>query len=228
MRLNQDPVTAGIDYPELDETTMHMPESEQLELLADMSGACEDTARDAYDVIALHYHTAAINLADYYLQDVHAAEDVVQEVWSNMWANRTTLDASARVWKFIEQCVMNRVRNVVRDAKVRKTDATDMSPASLEDEPIWEPSHSETPEKIALDNERKQAVRDALDTLKPEQKDLIRCVEIEGVTHKAYAEKVGVKYPTMKRRKQAAVTAMREALVATAPELYAKYVADND
>lgn len=227
MRLNHDFVTAGIDYPELDEKTMHLPESEQLELVADVRDGCDDVAGDAFDVLVLHYHKFAVRLADYYLEDVHSAEDVVQDVWSKMWANRATLKPTGRVWMFIKQCVMNGVRNAVRDAKVRKTEATDMSPASLEDEPTWEPSHSETPERIALNNERKQAVLDALNSLKPEQSDLLVKVEIEGVSLKAYAESVGVKYPTMKRRKQAAVSALREALIARAPELVGQFLAEE-
>ena len=206
-----------------DETTIHMPETEQHELLTDITGECHETASEAFDVIVTHYHEHAVRHAYLHLQDMASAEDLVQDIWGRIWEKRDTLNVGSRFWMYLKKCIKNAVMRVARDAEVRKTDVTDMSPASLDNEPTWEPAHADTPDSLAIQAEVKAAVHATLEQLKPEQAELLRRVEFDGISLKAYAAEIGVKYPTMKRRKQAAVQAMQTAFITDYPELAARF-----
>ena len=238
MRLTKDRIAVGIEhseeYAEQQMTSMHMPEVEQTALLKEVRGECAETAGEAFGILVSHYHSYAVRLADYYLQDSYGAEDIVQDVWVRMWGKRETLKEGGRFWMFVKQCVMNAVRNSVRNAKVRQTELMDMTTASQDDDataagaqPSWEPSHGETPEKLALQAELRDAVQKTLESMKPAQADLLRRVEFDGVSVKAYAAELGVKYPTMKRRAMAARAAMKEAFITDFPELAGMFAAES-
>lgn len=225
-------IEAGIDSPELGaKPTMHMPESEQIALLTEVVGDCEETAGEAFGILVSHYHKHAVNLArlvsGHYLRDTHGAEDIVQDVWARIWVRRESLQVGSRFWKYVHQCITRAVRNEVRNARVRKTEILEMSPATLEDEPSWEPAHGETPEKLALQAELREAVHKTLDGMKPAQAELIRKVEFDGVNLKVYAEEMGVNYHTMRRRAQAAKKAMKEAFITDFPELAGMFAAES-
>ena len=225
-------IEAGFENPDIEaKPTMHMPESEQIALLTDVVGECEENAGEAFGILVSHYHKHAVNLArtvaGHYLRDTHGAEDIVQDVWARIWQKRESLQVGSRFWKYVHQCITRAVHNAARDARVRKTEVLDMSPATLEGEPSWEPAHYETPEKLALRAELARAVQDTLDGMKPAQAELIRKVEFEGVNLKVYAEEMGVNYHTMRRRAQTAKKAMKEAFITDYPELAGMFVAES-
>ena len=152
----------------------HIPQAEQVELLTALRGDDERAAREAGDVLYTWYRDRGIYEAERYLLSRQDAEDVYGDVWLAIWAKRESLSVKGRFWMFLKQCIMNRVRNIVRQRKVRQTDAMDMTDPEAVEEVTTDSFTSESPETWTLAREKDAAVVDAVSRLKPIEQDALR------------------------------------------------------
>lgn len=65
------------------------------------------------------YHKQLFYLSTMYVKDTQLAEDVVQDVFINIWLKRETLDPDKPLKVFLITCLQNHIRNVIRNRKRR-------------------------------------------------------------------------------------------------------------
>jgi RNA polymerase sigma-70 factor (ECF subfamily) len=161
----------------------------------------------AFEVIFDRHSGAAFSLAYRMCGRRAMAEDVVQEAFVSLWRSGARYDArrgSVRNW--VLGVVHNRAidafrRGVVRDSR------------NVSDEGLAErlPSHEETAAEVARRDEARH-VREKLQELPDEQRQVVELAYFGGFSHTQIAEMLQLPAGTVKGRMRLALTKMRIAL----------------
>jgi RNA polymerase sigma-70 factor (ECF subfamily) len=139
------------------------------------------------------------------------AEDVLQETFVRVWSRAETYDAlrgTPGAW--LTRIARNRAIDRLQARRVRATVAVEPA-VHASGQPI-EPVTRETPETALEGDRTADAVRAALATLTPSQRELIEAAFFEGYTHSELATRFGVPLGTVKTRIRAGLAAMRDRL----------------
>ena len=134
------------------------------------------------------------------------AEEVVQDAFMRTWREAASFDrtrGSALAW--LVTLTRNRSIDVVRSRKRRtlhEDEAADAEP----------PEAPPSPELTVSAAERAAAVRQALDTLRPEQRSVLDLAYFSGLSHSEIAARLGQPLGTVKTRILQAVRHLREHL----------------
>jgi RNA polymerase sigma-70 factor, ECF subfamily len=137
------------------------------------------------------------------LQDTGAAEDVLQEIFMQLWRNPGAFDASRgnmAAWL----AVIARHRAI--DALRRRRPENDIADVVVSVEP-----------DLASDADRSRAmdkVRGALQAMPSPQRSALEMAYFEGLTHVEIAEKTGEPLGTIKTRIRAGLVSLRKVLAA--------------
>lgn len=159
-------------------------------------------ARDpeAFELLYDRYHRLVYGVALRVLGDAAAAEDVTQGVFLKLWSSPDSFSAG-NFGAWIARVARNRSLDVVRSRSARSTDEI---PASLPDDDVLEER------AIArIDGER---VREALNRLPAEQRDLLELGFFAGITHEQIARRTGVPLGTVKTRIRTGLRRLRQTL----------------
>jgi RNA polymerase sigma-70 factor (ECF subfamily) len=163
--------------------------------------------RDPSALEALYdrYARRAFGLALKVLGDVASAEDAVQEAFLTLWRQCDRLDqARGRVGALLLTVVYRRAVDLLRERRGQVPLLTD---AAGEPTAGWPPQADWT--MATLDRE---AVRRALESLPPEQRQVIEMAFFQGLTHVEVAEALGLPLGTVKSRLRLGMEKMRSLL----------------
>lgn len=154
------------------------------------------------------YGRASYALAYKILGSVEEAEEVVLDVFSQIWQKAASYDVSrSRVdtWLFM----LTRSRSLDRLRVLQRSFRAVV--ASLEDAKIPTCSMAEPMEDAILE-ERSEQVKAALETLPIEQRQAIELAYYQGLTCAAIASKTGIPMGTIKTRIRLGINKLRQAL----------------
>lgn len=164
-------------------------------------GAIASGDQQAMGRVYDRYSSLVYSIALRVLSDTAAAEDVVQEVFMQLWRNPKAFDAnrgSLPAWLAV--ITRNRAIDALRKRRP-EDDWSDVAIAVKAD--------------LAGDTERKRAiekVRATLGGMPAPQRLALEMAFFEGLTHVEIAEKTGSPLGTVKTRIRAGLTALRQAL----------------
>ena len=204
-----------------DGRNFQMPQSEQIPLLEDVRGADEDKAKEAFDVLAVHYHKELVRLATNWTGDFGDAEDLAQNVWIKAWRNRRKISANGRFWMYIKKGLLNEIRNRHRNLEKRRTDIMDMTDPDRVHSASPDMVDARDPAKIAEKNELLEAARDSLSRLKPNESKALT-MQSSGVKGKDIAKELGLKPNRVKSLLANAKKKLEADLLTRYPELFTK------
>jgi RNA polymerase sigma-70 factor (ECF subfamily) len=149
------------------------------------------------------YSSLVYSVALRVLGDTGAAEDVLQEVFMQLWRNPGLFDSSrGNIAPWL--AVITRNRSI--DSLRKRRPETDIDDVIVSVEP-----------DMAGDAERSRAmekVRGALGTMPLPQRSALEMAYFEGLTHTEIAAKTGEPLGTIKTRIRAGLLALRKAVVA--------------
>lgn len=154
------------------------------------------------------YGRASYGLAYKILGSVEEAEEVVLDVFSQIWQKAATYDPSrsrADTWLFM----LTRSRSLDRLRVLQRT--VRAADACLEDAKIPSSRIAEPMEDAILE-ERSAQVNAALEKLPPEQRIAIELAYYEGLTCAAIASKLGIPTGTIKTRIRLGISKLRQTL----------------
>lgn len=169
--------------------------------------------RAAFAELYRRYGSAAYGLASRVLGEPSLAEEVVQEVFLSVWRRADGYDparGSVRSWLFAQ--IHHRAVDVVRREEAeRRRSQSNPSPAENEHgvEDVIEEGWLRA---------RRQQVRDALDGLSADQRQVIEMAYFRGLTQTQVARATGLPLGTVKSRTLAAMVRLRQALRSAAVE----------
>ena len=141
------------------------------------------------------------------LSDVSSAEEVLIDVYTQVWRQAASYDA-------------NRGAPLAWMATIARSRAIDRLRSGWQDQRRKEPldvlgdapSGTASPEETAAESERQRLVREALNLLTPEQREVIELAYYSGLSHSEIAEKLKQPLGTVKTRTRLGMMKLREAL----------------
>lgn len=143
------------------------------------------------------------------LRDSALAEDAVQEAFLDLWRTAATFDRHrGLVVSWLCTLVHRRAVDLTRREVARRRAVDRLPEAGL-------PEYA-AEEQVLLLVERRR-VRDALETLRTEQRQLVELAYYGGLTHVELARRLDVPVGTVKSRMSAAMTALATALRQPSP-----------
>lgn len=137
-----------------------------------------------------------------YLKDRQLAEDLVQDVFTNVWRKAKSFDSSkASFMTWIYQIARNRTTDLDRKRRSR--------PRSAGSEPLIYVAGSEDTRNLAANID----VTEALSRLSPEHQEVLVLAYLEGRTQNEIALATGAPLGTVKSRTTAALRAIRKTML---------------
>jgi len=190
-----------------DPTTPNQDELARLQagLLHAMARGDKGALAQLYDSLAKPLYSLAYRV----LNDASEAQDIVQDVFVQMWTKSATYDTSrGSVFGWAATLTRNRaidrVRMRKRRAELLAESAPDLQPA---------PPAGEGDSAASLwIQEKAGAVRTALSQLAPDQKKAIELAFFSGLTQQEIAEKLSEPLGTIKARIRRGLLKLRESL----------------
>ena len=170
---------------------------EEAALIARIRAGDESAMADVYDRHSGIVYAVALRV----LANTSAAEDVLQEVFLQLWRNPQSFDAErGRLAPWLAVIARNRAIDVLRKRPIEE-DITELpisTGVNLEDEAA---------ERMAISK-----VREAFAQLPQDQRRLLEMAFFEGMTHSEIAHKTGEPLGTVKTRIRSGLLAVRKAL----------------
>ena len=158
---------------------------------------------ELYDATSPRVYGLAIRI----LGESAAAEEIAIEVYSQIWTQADTYNAQrGSVLSWILNRTRSRAIDLLRSRK-RTTERT----APLE-QAGEVPSPAPDPEEISIEAERQRFVRQALDSLQPEQRQVIELAYFSGLSHTEIATTLEQPLGTVKTRIRTGMVRLRDLL----------------
>ncbi|MGH9751483.1 MAG: sigma-70 family RNA polymerase sigma factor [Blastocatellia bacterium] len=141
------------------------------------------------------------------LGDVSSAEEVMLDVYTQVWRQAANYDA-------------NRGAPLAWMATIARSRAIDRRRSGWQDQRRKEsldvlgdaPAGTASPEEMTAASERQKFVREALNLLTPEQREVIELAYYSGLSHSEIAKKLNQPLGTVKTRTRLGMMKLREAL----------------
>ena len=155
------------------------------------------------------YSRLAYSIIMRILRNPSEAEEVLQETFIRVWSRADTYNVllgSPGAW--LARVARNRAINRLRASRARGESVVDAGVNTVAASPA-EPVTSETPETALQGDTTAGAVRTALATLTPAQRELIEAAFFEGYTHRELSKKFGLPLGTVKTRIRNGLMSMR-------------------
>ena len=178
-------------------------ERERLELIRRIAAGDADALQGLYDQTSRSVFGLVVRI----LEDPSAAEEVALEVFTQVWRQAERYDArrgTPSAW--LLTIARSRAIDRLRSTRMQRT-RTD--PISVVAE---RPSTEVAPDESAADEERRRVVRAALDSLPPEQREVIELAYFGGLSHSEIAARLSQPLGTVKTRTRLGLIRLREAL----------------
>jgi RNA polymerase sigma-70 factor (ECF subfamily) len=178
-------------------------EADRLLVRAVAQGSTDSLGR-LYD----RHVSTVYGLARRILQAAEDAEEVVQDVFAQVWRDAARYEASrATVAGWLVMLARTRAIDRLRARRARP-DVGQGSETATAHVAARDPD----PEQVSISSEEVAQIHRALDTLPGGQRELVELAYYEGLTHTQIAERTGTPLGTVKTRLRAAMSALRGAM----------------
>lgn len=148
---------------------------------------------EAFRKLYLFYYDRLFRFALTFLHSEPASEDVISDVFFNLWRDRYTLPFIPNLQAYLYQAVRNGCLNVLKSGYVSKRDElpdTELQVTVSSDSPLEELAYKELTEAIAK----------AVVSLPERCRLIFRMAKEDGMNHKEIAEALNVKLCTVERQ----------------------------
>jgi RNA polymerase sigma factor (sigma-70 family) len=158
----------------------------------------------AFEYLYDNYSGALYNIVMQILNDVDLSNDVLQEVFVNIWRKIESYDSiKGRLFTWM----LNITRNAAIDVLRSKSYQNSQKNQSISDQSEFDMGGKTS--QLNVDN---IGVRKVLEKLKPEQRVLIELAYFKGYTHEEISEIESIPLGTVKTRIRSALIQLREHL----------------
>jgi RNA polymerase sigma-70 factor (ECF subfamily) len=202
----------GIYRPPVNAFSSNVHEDQQI--VTAMARGDELAAARLYD----RYSAAMFALAFRITGEAADAEDVVLEVFTQVWDGASTYDGSrGSVIAWITTITRTRSLDCVR-SRSRRVRAVDTASRQLGDDPLAVAPAAANPSDVAELGERALAVSNAMAVLSGQQRSAIELAFFEGLSHTEIADRLGEPLGTIKTRIRLGMQKLRDVLRDVSPE----------
>jgi RNA polymerase sigma-70 factor (ECF subfamily) len=136
-----------------------------------------------------------------YLKDEAAAEDIVQEIFTQLWATRESLLIASSFSGYLYTSAKNRILNIYRQLDVHSRFARFILAAEKE-------LTNETEDSI-IEKDYSDLLNKLIESLPPMQKDVFRLNRIEGLTYQEISETLQISVENVRKHTSLAMKKMK-------------------
>lgn len=154
----------------------------------------------AFELLFRKYYEQLCQWAHQYLQDVDSSEEVVQDLFYNIWTNRDHIEFRVSVKSYLYKAVSNNckmmLRKQKRHAEIERSLANDQDPF-------------EDPSDLLEEEELRKIVDRTLESLPPRSAAIFRMSRFEGRKYSEIAEKMNISVKTVEANMSRALALFR-------------------
>jgi len=148
------------------------------------------------------YYKMLVSYANRFLTTVGESEDLVQDVFINLWEKENTFPDEISLKIYLYKVVRNKCYNVIKHNKVKNKYAENTI-RSLEDDNLFL--------KQILEEETVSQLHKAIEVLPNRKKEIIK-LSLKGLKNSEIAEELNIKLQTVKTLKSQAYKILRDQL----------------
>lgn len=147
------------------------------------------------------------NLCGYavkYVWELEQAEEIVQDLFFNIWNKRSNLQITSSIESYLFRAVRNACLNYLKHLKVRDNYATDVKESV-------NPGRDQDNNSVEV-LELQDKIEEAIEALPPERKKIFLLSRHEELKYKEIAEQLGISVKTVEAQMGKALKYLRESL----------------
>jgi RNA polymerase sigma-70 factor (ECF subfamily) len=157
----------------------------------------------AFDFVFRMHYAHLVRMAESVVRERALAEEVAQEVMLELWRRRETLELEQSFRAYLLRSTRNRALNHIRHQRIVAREA---EAAALE------PRHAPSAEEMTLALELERAVRDAIEGLPDNCREVFQMSRDQGLRYAEIASALEISVKTVEKRMGRALAALRERL----------------
>lgn len=159
--------------------------------------------RSDFEVLFKEQYSSLCRFAFGYTNDYDSAQEIVQEVFINLWLKRGSIDRNKSVKSYLFTATKNRCLNYIRDNKKFRSEYLDVElelEIRVEDKDIFS------------ENERKERINQAFDKLPEKCREVFELSRSDEMKYKDIAVKLNISIKTVEVHMSKALKILREEL----------------
>lgn len=162
------------------------------------------TSRKGYEILFNEHYSRMVSYAYNFLKEQEASEEIVQEVFYQLWINREKTEIKTSINSYLYRAVRNRCINMIKHIEIREN---------------YKQYNSEEIEKSDLEfdslltvSELDKKIRESIDQMPMQRKKIFLMSRYEDMTYKEIADKMGLSKKTIENQMGKALQYMRTEL----------------
>jgi RNA polymerase sigma-70 factor (ECF subfamily) len=158
----------------------------------------------AFEQLFRKHYSSLCGYAAKYVWDLDQAEEIVQDLFYNLWNKKNNLSIDLSIEAYLFRAVRNACLNYLKHQKVRQQHAD-----SVKRNPLSDFTEKGDPvETLELQNK----IDEVVDALPPERKKIFQMNRFEGLKYKEIADQLGLSVKTVEAQMGKALKTLRENL----------------
>ena len=160
--------------------------------------------KNAFETLFKSHYANLCGYAVKYVWELEQAEEIVQDLFFNIWNKRSNLYISSSIESYLFRAVRNACLNYLKHKKIRDNYASSV-------QETYNPRHGQVDNPVeALELQKK--IDESIDSLPPERKKIFLLSRHEGLKYKEIAEQLGISVKTVEAQMGKALQFLREEL----------------
>lgn len=157
------------------------------------------------------FYNDLCSFACHFLKDLPASEEIVQDIFFNLWAKKDELEIKSSIKSYLYQSTRNRCLNALKHIEVRENYKVLNERVRFENEQVEN--------DVMVESELKEKISTAIEQLPTERKKIFVMSRYEGLKYKEIAEKLEISAKTVENQMGKALRFLREQLAEYLPLL---------
>lgn len=157
-----------------------------------------------YEKLFRENYSLLCSYANGFLKDTDTAEEIVQDLFCNIWADRDRIVFGTSVKAYLYRAVRNRCLNSIKHLKIR---------SNYRAEQLMDSGGEKGELDLSIEaSELEMKIRTAIDQLPPERKKIFLLSRYEGLKYKEIADRLGISVKTVENQMGSAIRFLKEKL----------------
>lgn len=169
--------------------------------------------KHAIEIIFKTYYQPLCGYANKILADIDCAEEIVQEIFFQLWQKREDLPEIASFKSYIYRSVHNACLNFIKHKKIEQKHTDHIL--------YVQENAKEDFVDLAETNQLQDKIRQAIDKLPTERKKIFLMIRYDDLKYSEVAEKLGISIKTVENQMGSALKLMRQELKEYLPSIIA-------
>lgn len=164
-----------------------------------------------FELLYRQFCQSLVLFANKYVYDLSVAENLVQDVFTNIWQNRGNLNSSGNIKTYLYTSVKNRALNYIQRAKIERR---------YKETIVVEKTDFITPDKHLMNKELEERVNEAVQGLSERCRMIFLMSRHDNLSYAEIAEILGLSIKTVENHMGKAVKTLRKYLSDIIPFIF--------